>query len=560
MKKILQKFQSLRYRQKLILLFGLVGILPLIIIGVFCYHQTVHMLETQEHDALTSGVDTAAGTVRSQKLLYENLLSYLSGEEIIVKTPGYADEAISEQFLWLHYSLDVFVNGIYTQHPEISRITVYTDAEDFTHGNYLRPLSDLTSQSWYRKGEIGPKPAWHLNDDGSLLLVQRIPEPYSRYIKSYSQNCIGITLNVSDFVSGLENISTDYHLVISDEDQCFYEYTSDSVLSYMDAPKAVWTSLSRSLGSGWTVVLERPTSLVLRPVNRMAVIVICIILICIVLLLAMSTVFSDYFLKRIRLLHATMQKVRGGDFNVQIHDDCPDEIGELTNAFQTMVDEINRLILEDYRNKLELKESQLKALQAQINPHFLYNCLSLINSRALLNAQPEISQMSQLLSTFYRTTLNRGKSETTLASELKNVTSYVEIQQLLHDNCFDATFQTDPSVGDVVVPNLLLQPLVENAIMHGILPLKEKRGRLFLTVCRMGDRISFTVLDNGVGIPQEKLASLTRTDSGGYGLKNVHDRLRLMFGEACGLTINSREGESTMITFMIPAAVRLTRR
>lgn len=160
--------------------------------------------------------------------------------------------------------------------------------------------------------------------------------------------------------------------------------------------------------------------------------------------------------------------------------------------------------------------------------------------------------MAQLLSTFYRTTLNKGKSETVLANEIKNVKSYIDIQLLLNDSAFDVAYQIDPQLPDLEVPNLLLQPLVENAIVHGILPNKSKRGKLFLAVTRVNDRIHFTIMDNGLGIPAEKIPLLTCTQSSGYGLKNVHERLQLTYGERYGLTINSILNESTMITFSIP--------
>lgn len=279
---------------------------------------------------------------------------------------------------------------------------------------------------------------------------------------------------------------------------------------------------------------------------------ILIIVVCLVLLLITSRFFSRFFVRRIDLLHNSMQEVRGGNLAIRIYDSLPDEIGALTNNFQEMLDEINRLIRENYENKLLLKETQLKTLQAQINPHFLYNCLSLINSKALMNKQPEISQMSQRLSTFYRTTLNRGKSETTLPNEIENMKSYVDIQKLLHDNAFDVVYQIDGQLPEIKVPNLLLQPLVENALIHGILPNKSRYGRLFLAISKVMEHIRFTILDNGVGIPAQKLTGLLQTDSGGYGLKNVHERLQLTYGEEYGLTINSIPGESTMITFTIP--------
>lgn len=229
-------------------------------------------------------------------------------------------------------------------------------------------------------------------------------------------------------------------------------------------------------------------------------------------------------------------------------------MGQLTNSFQHMIEELNRLVVEDYKNKITLKETQLMALQAQINPHFLYNCLSQINSKALINNQPEISQMAQLLSTFYRTTLNKGRAETLVVNEIKNVKAYIDIQRILNDNVFDAAYQIDEQLPEQEIPNLLLQPLVENAIVHGILPNKTRHGNLFLTISVVNGLIHFTVMDNGLGIPPEKIPLLTQTQSSGYGLKNVHERLLLTYGENHGLKINSILDQSTMITFTIPVS------
>lgn len=303
---------------------------------------------------------------------------------------------------------------------------------------------------------------------------------------------------------------------------------------------------------GWTVTLERPEKIVFASVRKMGRVIMAILFICVVIIFSITQLFTSFFEQKISALHYYLQRIKEGNLDYHIHDDSTDELGDLTNNLQAMIDEINRLIREDYQTKIELKETQFKALQAQINPHFLYNCLSLINNKALMNNQPEISQMSQLLSVFYRTTLNKGKSETLLQNEIKNVTSYIDIQRLLHDNIFDVMYQIDPNLPEIEVPNLLLQPLVENSIIHGILPNKTKRGQLFVTVTNVMGQIYFTIMDNGVGIPQEKLSTLLTTDSSGYGLKNVHDRLILAYGEDSGLTINSIPGQSTMITFKVP--------
>ncbi len=141
-----------------------------------------------------------------------------------------------------------------------------------------------------------------------------------------------------------------------------------------------------------------------------------------------------------------------------------------------------------------------------------------------------------------------------MVNEIKNVKAYIDIQRILNDNVFDAAYQIDEQLPEQEIPNLLLQPLVENAIVHGILPNKTRHGNLFLTISVVNGLIHFTVMDNGLGIPPEKIPLLTQTQSSGYGLKNVHERLLLTYGENHGLKINSILDQSTMITFTIPVS------
>lgn len=547
--------QSLNYKKQLVMTCFLVGILPLGIMGIFCHTKTISLLLDQEMNSMNSAISTAVDSIDSQIALYENLLIYLSCEESIVVTPSETIQGIYATYEQLNYKLDVFLNSLYAQHPEILQITIYNATTGLTHGKQLRPISDLEQENWYTKNAVTPQPTWHLNNDGTICVIQKIPDPYIKYVQSYSENCVSIKLSPKHFFRTLNNLSNDCHISVVSPTQTMYDYTSPSV-SELSPDASRWTALSMDIDDyGWHILLEKPRSILTAPADKMAVIIILIICTCFVILLSMSNVLSSFFVRRINALHEKMQQVRHGDFNISIHDERPDEIGELTNNFQEMINEINRLIQEDYKNKIVLRETQLKALQAQINPHFLYNCLSMINSKALMNGQTEISQLSQLLSVFYRTTLNKGKSETTLQDEIKNVKSYMTIQQLLHDNIFDVTYQIDEPLPEIEIPNLLLQPLVENSLVHGILPNKSRHGKIFLTISHVMDQIHFTILDNGLGIPTEKLDSLLQTDSGGYGLKNVHERLRLTYGESCGLTINSIPDESTMITFSIPIQI-----
>lgn len=551
-RKIKLRFDDMKYRNKLILLCFLVSLIPLSVMGLFCYKQTIHLLRTRELDSLESSVVSVSNSLDSKVNTYQNLLSYLANSNDLAEFSSYNDANAYDQYEYLTYKMDVFLNTTYLQHPDIAQITIYNADGDMTHGKQLRPISDLENESWYRPERISTQPTWFKKDDGTLCVIQYLCDPYITYIRSYSKNCIAIQLDPDLLFGDLDETADDFHIQVDTPSQTLYSYESDSISNTQNELRQWVTRTDLVDCCGWNVTLERPNQIVFASVRRMGRVIMAILLFCIVIIFSITQLFTSFFEKKISALHYYLQRIKEGHLDYHIHDDSKDELGDLTNNLQAMIDEINRLIREDYQIKIELKETQFKALQAQINPHFLYNCLSLINNKALMNNQPEISQMSQLLSVFYRTTLNKGKAETLLQNEIKNVTSYIDIQRLLHDNSFDVLYQIDPNLPEIEVPNLLLQPLVENSIIHGILPNKTKRGQLFVTITKVMGQIYFTIMDNGIGIPQEKLSTLLTTDSSGYGLKNVHERLILAYGEGSGLTINSIPGQSTMISFKIP--------
>lgn len=543
--------KELSYKRKLILTCLIVGIFPLSITSIFSYYQLKHTLIKQEMSSLSSALNTATNSLTFQVSLYENLLLHIANSSVIIDTAQKEYHSQYDKYEQFNYHLDVFLNRIYSQYPEIEQITLYVDNPSLHHGKQLQSKQVLTNEAWYQTyhSSIQAKPSWFLNSNDELILIAKIPEPYVQYIKKYSENYICIIIPSYKFFHFVEEISTNYHLKIQKNHQVLFEYTTPNILPLMDKKQ---TSLTNKTNDNWSILLEKPTYLIQEPATKMLFIMFYIILFCLLLIFFLSTILSNFSVRRIYRLHKQMQIVKSGNFDIYIHDDCHDEIGELTNSFQEMANEIHMLIEENYTNKITLKDTQLKALQAQINPHFLYNCLSLINSRALLNNQIEISQMSQLMSTFYRTTLNKGRSHISIQDEIKNVISYIDIQKLLHEKTFEVMYQIDQQLPNISVPNLLLQPLVENSIVHGLLPKEGNIGRLFLTIRQIEQKIHITVMDNGVGISQDKIPYLTETDSDGYGLKNVNQRLQLTYGMDFGLIIHSIPNESTMVSFSIP--------
>lgn len=237
MNKILSRIHSLKYRQKLILNCILVGILPLSIMAVYCYRQTISLLQHQEYSALDSAAGVAVSSIDSQIVLYEDLLNYLSFSDPVIMTPTQDPSQILATYVQLNYEFDVFLNGVYVQHPEILQITVYNALSDLTHGPQLRPVSDLEKQPWYTPNAVTPRPSWYLNADGTICVIQKIPNPFSKYIESYSDNYVGITLSPPAFFKVLENVSSDYHLEVrAGKPHCIVQYVD---YHYLPLPAAV---------------------------------------------------------------------------------------------------------------------------------------------------------------------------------------------------------------------------------------------------------------------------------------------------------------------------------
>jgi len=254
----------------------------------------------------------------------------------------------------------------------------------------------------------------------------------------------------------------------------------------------------------------------------------------------------------IKKLSYNMEQVEQGNYEVAIISDRTDEVGQLISSFQKMVYTINNLINEVLLAKIRSQKYEIEILQSQINPHFLYNSLSLINSKALIAGQNDISQMARLLSTFYRTMLNKGQQITTIAFELENTKSYIAIQQMMHSQSFDVVYDIDEIILKYPIPNLLLQPLAENAIVHG-LDHRELPGKAILSIsCYQENQdIVFKIMDNGCGMSDEECEQILTKDSNGYGVKNVHQRIQLYYGEEYGLTFHSTKGMGTYVLLKI---------
>lgn len=231
------------------------------------------------------------------------------------------------------------------------------------------------------------------------------------------------------------------------------------------------------------------------------------------------------------------------------------EIRTLSVGMEQMIERLNQQIHEGEQRQESLRRAELALLQAQINPHFLYNTMDTIIWLIEAEKTQEAVEMVSNLSSFFRHSLSKGEDVITLEEEERHVRSYLQIQRARYKDIMEYTVDIDPKLRGVMIPKLTLQPLVENALYHGI-KLKRAVGHIRITGWQEGDRVILEVSDNGVGMTQERLLrlreSMENDERVGFGLSAVHQRLRLQFGGDYGLSVTSREGIGTSVTARIP--------
>ncbi|MDR1532819.1 MAG: sensor histidine kinase [Clostridiales bacterium] len=257
----------------------------------------------------------------------------------------------------------------------------------------------------------------------------------------------------------------------------------------------------------------------------------------------------------------------GGDFSVEPIETRSEEIKTLDDGFNDMVRHINGLLEEVREHQTSLRRAELELLQAQINPHFLYNTLDSIIWLAEAHRNSEVTKMVSSLSVFFRNSLSSGHDVVTLEAERNHVKSYLEIQNIRYSDILEYSIDIPDTLLRYTIPKLTLQPLVENAIYHGT---KNKRamGRIVIQGYEETDAIALTVRDNGIGMSEEQLETLRaglykgRRAGGrgfrGLGLINVHKRIKLYCGESYGLSFESVPGEGTTVTVRIPKKIQLS--
>ncbi|MEJ8303252.1 cache domain-containing sensor histidine kinase [Saccharibacillus sacchari] len=290
--------------------------------------------------------------------------------------------------------------------------------------------------------------------------------------------------------------------------------------------------------------------------------IVTISIVCIAFAILVPSLFIFSFAKRTNRIIRLTQQVKRGDLTTRLRDQKEDELGQISSGFDDMLDELNLYIDRVYKADIKQKHTELAALQARVNPHFLYNTLEVIRMRAVSQGAKDVGEMIYSLSMLFKSFVQQ-KERHTLKEELEACRLYLELFRIRYKDRLAYDIQADPELLDTEVPRLSVQPIVENYIVHGIRN-RDADNRIVIFADREHGDIAVRVRDNGRGIPTEKLRELQialhnageEADSeGGFGMRSVHERLRLLYGPDYGISLHSGgTGQGTLVEIRYPVS------
>ena len=564
--------RKLRIRSKALMLMILLAVVPIAAMGVTSTLVTRRVLLNNTAQLLEKGATTANQQLSWKLDLLASALTQIANDQTVrhaLLAEDVNETTLQQRSTRIYHSLYAQGSALtslgmpsnYILLPKNGGIYSATSYRGASESLNRAVRARLESFPWYdRLSSLEYAATWYGAEENALGWIQGKQLYLARNLIMDGRN-VGVAM-VGINVSYVERMLESFQL------------TQNSRLSIVDASgqtivgpeplreEGAWR-LSERIGTttfdgGWTLRVEAPVADLTREGDRIALLTLGMTLLAALCVLAMVVTMNRWLVRPVTRLSTGMQAVRQGDLTARVPVEQKDEIGQLCEGFndmtQALSDSMTRL-----RQDEEWKRRQEIALrQAQINPHFIRNTLNTIRWMAEMRGAAGVSSAIRDFASVIDYSFRGGTAEVALSEELEALDKYVTIQQLRYQNLFTWEHRVPPELEDARVPRLLLQPIVENSILHGIAE-KGDMGAVSLEVWREGDDLLLCVRDDGVGMDAERLADVMsgRAETSGrggthIGVKNVDDRLRLLYGEPYGLTLSSRPGEGCEALMRIP--------
>jgi len=574
-KYIYMPFIDLSFRSKLFLVFVLVTILPMMLFVYFSFELTKSKLTDQIYINMMNSTAQINKNLENKLDSYEHISAsiYLDNRLATYLTSEYQDDP---SYLDVYQYIGNRIDTVMAAYPDFGSVFIYSDNPSLPKDNYyIKPVTpevketELYKQLMQSHGNIIHLSSPQSQDNPAMFTLARLLNnnrnqyPYGILVFEISESVIyslmekeaggkdifivndkGLILSAAD--KQLLNTSLPEML-----DQNFDELPSGRFDTTYKGEKAF--AVYNTLTNGWKTVSIFPYDSIIQDAKSLSELIIKISLGFIVVALLLIYITASMFSKRIRMLIRMIRRLERGDFNpTNVEYLGNDEIGQLHFAFKQMTTRLKSLITEVYQKELQNKEAELDLLQAQINPHFLYNTLGSISSLALKHQDTRIQDLVLHLAKFYRISLNKGKSILTINEELKLTQSYNAIQLIRFKGQLNITYNIDEAILPYSTVKLALQPFVENAVLHAVWNQESPLNIHIKGIVENSD-IILSVIDDGMGMSRETLHTLLDDKPGrGYGISNVDRRIKLRFGEHYGVTVFSRLGIGTTVQIRLP--------
>lgn len=564
-------------------------------LGIFyvSYTNSVNLIRKEIQNSLLSLSQQVNNNLEDWLKKTDNLSSMLYSQELFGKILGnskYKED--SYDMLNDNREFDKFFMYILNQSNEIDSIYIFTQNENVFYKSYSGSMKlgyDVENEAWYKEtvkknGEItffGIHHPWPLSNSKARVFSM------ARQIRNLDGQILGVMLidikldSLSKLIKkSISNYNSEFLIVDNNENLVYYydkynitdkangntindlvRSNKSTLIDKINGKDTFLTYLSSSF-SGWKIISITPEESINRNSSKLLKLNAIIAVISSAVFSLLVILLYLTICKPVYRLSLSMKKVEAGDFSVQVAEQSKDEIGQLCINFNNMIHKINLLIESEYKATILRKDAEFKALQSQINPHFLYNTLQLISSISVVKKVPEINEASKSLGYMLRYSIKTNKDFVPFRDELEHVLSYIAIQKIRMEDKVTVSVDINQSVFNFGIMKLVLQPFVENAFNHGI-DRKRDMGIVELSAQLEEQIIVIKVKDNGIGMSPEKLEHLRKSLDGqektntsgeiSIGIHNVNSRLKLFYGSEYTLKIESSLASGTAITLKVPA-------
>lgn len=576
---------NLRFRQKMLLAFFLLTLLPVALIGFFSYQKSESIIQqkTKEYniDVLTEVSRNIEFKLVEISRVYYSIFTNADVQQALLRDKeGFRSEqeAIEARKKVEHLLLEAILDS-----DDLESIYVFSESgrqyNSLTAGYPLSITDEEKAQIAAAKGS----PVWFDPDPRRLVI------PGGRAINDLNkQSLIGyIVFNYKE--QGLRHIYNEINLhqkgdiflvndqgrIISSADRSLISTMAgggymrqilaggtQGFFSYDVEGKNHYIAYKQIEGTGWRIISVISAAQYEKEAISLKNWLLMIIALNVAFFLLISIMWSSNMSRPLRELARMMLRVEQGKFDVRYEYPYRDEIGVLSRNFNNMVERINYLIHKVYQEQLLQQRSELKYLKFQINPHFLFNTLDTIHWLAVLRGVPELGDMTKKLGDIMREGI-KGDDFIMVDREIRNIHNYLDIQKYRFGDRMSVSIDVAEDILHIKVPKFILQPVVENAIVHGI-EQKIGEGVIHIRGSAQDELLLFSVSDNGDGMERSRLDKLRldRADDDerpgqGIGLKNVHQRIRLYYGPEYGLRIDSEPGRGTTVTICLPRSGKM---